>query len=82
MVTDKDELRNLAANLLMALRAKEWTQEDLEAASGVPQATISNLLRAKYDPSFSVVSRLAKALRRSMDDLASPPPRKKLRNAS
>jgi len=82
MVTDKDELANLAANLRIWLEEKGKSQTDLAAASGVPQPTISNVLRRKYDPSFCVISRLAKALRKPIDDLVSPPPRRKLRNAS
>jgi transcriptional regulator with XRE-family HTH domain len=82
VVTDKDEMRNLSANVLLALREKDWTQQDLAAASGVSQPVISNVLRGKHEPTIGVVSRLAKALRKPIDGLLSAPPRKKLRNAS
>jgi transcriptional regulator with XRE-family HTH domain len=81
-VTERDEIHNLAVNLALSMRKKDWTQKDLEGASGITQATISNILREKYDPAVSIVSRLAKALRTSIDTLLSPPPQKKLRNAS
>ena len=81
-VTEVEELHNLAVNLTIAMQGKGWTQRDLEAASGISQPTISNILREKYDPAISIVSRLSKALRKPIDDLLSPPPQKKLRNAS
>ena len=82
MVTDKEELANLAANLRAAMVRNRWDQLDLEKASGVPQPTISRVLNGKNDPALSVVTRLAKALKTSIDALVSPPPRKNFRNAS
>ena len=85
MVTDKDRMENLAANLrrLMELRPPEgMTQKQLEAASGVPQETISRCLNAKSDPAVSVVARLADALDTSIDRLLSAPPREKVLQAS
>ena len=82
MVTDQDEMQNLAANIRLAMEEKHWSQLDLKRASGVPQPTISGILNKKNDPSVSVVSRLAKALSTSIDNLLSPPPRKNLRRAS
>jgi len=77
-----EEIRNLGLNIVLALREKDWTQQQLEAASGVPQPTISKIIRGKRDPSVSIVSRLAKALTKTIDELLSPPNRKKLRSAS
>jgi len=82
MLTNKEELANLAVNLRLWLEEKGKTQTDLAAASGVPQPTISNLLREKYDPSVCAVSRLAKALKKPIDDLLSPPPRRKLQKSA
>ena len=82
MITDKSELANLAANLRLEIDSRDWTQTDLVQSSGVPHYTISRILHAKCDPSLCAVSRLAKALRRSIDSLLSPPPARKLRNAS
>ena len=80
--TEKTEIHNLAVNLTIAMREREWTQQDLQAASGISQANISNILREKYEPSVTIVSRLAKAVSGSIDALLSPPPQRKIRNAS
>jgi transcriptional regulator with XRE-family HTH domain len=82
VITDKDELANLAANLRLELHDRGWKQFDLAQASGVPHYTVSRILHSKCDPSLSAVSRLAKALRTKIDVLISPPPRRKLRDAS
>jgi len=79
---DPSEMDHLAVNLRIAMHEKQWTQLDLAAAAGVQQSLISRILCKKNDPSLSTVSRLAKALRKSIDDLLSPPPQRKLRNAS
>jgi transcriptional regulator with XRE-family HTH domain len=82
VLTDKQEMRNLAANLRIAMLERGWSQLDLERASGVRQPRISGILTVKHEPSVCVVSRLAKALSRSIDNLLSPPPQKKMRRAS
>ena len=79
---DQEEMQHLAVNLQIAMNEKHWSQLDLAAAAGVQQSLISRILGGKNDPSLSAVSRLAKALSAKIDDLLSPPPRKKLRNAS
>ena len=79
---NQEEMQNLAANIRLAMQERAWSQLDLAAAAGVQQSLISRILGAKSDPSLSAVSNVAKALRKSLDDLLSPPPRKKLRNAS
>jgi transcriptional regulator with XRE-family HTH domain len=82
VVTDQEELANLAENLRLHLAENCWSQLDLAHASGVPQYTISRILHAKCDPSLSAVSRLSRALKTGIDRLLSAPPRKKLRNVS
>jgi len=47
-----------------------WTQEELEAVSGVSQPVISKIERGDVaDPAFSTIVRLAKALRMDPRDL-------------
>jgi transcriptional regulator with XRE-family HTH domain len=46
-----------------ARERRGWTQEQLEAASGISQAAISSIERGIVtDPAFSTVAQLAKAL--------------------
>lgn len=79
---DQQEMEHLAVNLRIAMNEKHWSQVDLAAAAGVQQSLISRILCGKSDPCISSLSRLAKALSVKIDALLSPPPRKKLRNAS
>jgi transcriptional regulator with XRE-family HTH domain len=82
VITDKTKLENLAENLRRAMVRSKWSQEQLEAMSGVPQATISFVLNAKVDPRISAVSKLADALDTSIDKLLSEPPKKNLQRSS
>ncbi len=82
MITDKEEMQHLAVNVRIRMDARGYSQPDLARLSGVPQITISRILNEKNEPSICAVSRLAKALRASVDDLLSQPPRRKLRDAS
>jgi transcriptional regulator with XRE-family HTH domain len=82
MVTDEIEVNNLAVNLRLSMQEKDWTQLDLERASGIRQPTISGILNKKNVPTIIIVSRLAKALSTSIDNLLSIPPQKKIRNGS
>jgi transcriptional regulator with XRE-family HTH domain len=76
VITDKGSIENLATNLRRAMRLHKWSQEQLEAESGVPQATISEVLNAKIDPRVSAVLKLAQALETSVDKLLSSPAEK------
>ena len=50
--------------LRTARQRRAWTQEQLEAISGVPQNVISRLENDSHaDPAWSTVKKLAKALR-------------------
>ena len=82
MVTDKERVANLAANIRRMMVRNELSQQKLAALSGVPQVTISRVLNARNDPAVSVVSRLAEAFDTSVDKLLDPPPRKNLQKAS
>jgi transcriptional regulator with XRE-family HTH domain len=79
---DQDEMQHLATNLRIAMIEKSWSQVDLADAAKVQQSLISRILCGKSDPCISSLSRLAKALNVKIDALLSPPPRKKLRDAS
>ena len=73
MITDKRRLAYLAENLRRAMQRNQWSQERLEAMSGVPQTSISLILNAKVDPRITAVFRLASALDLSLDLLLSEP---------
>ena len=75
--TDRSRMEVLAANLKRAMQRAKCSQEQLEAESGVSQATISRILNAKHDPAVSVVWRLAQALATSIDMLMAGIPEKK-----
>lgn len=75
-MTDKTRILYLAENLRRVMRLRNLSQEQLEAESGVPQATISRVLNAKSDPAVSVVFHLARALGTSVDMLLSAPDEK------
>jgi transcriptional regulator with XRE-family HTH domain len=74
--TDQDVVANLADNLRRAMRKNHMSQEQLEAESGVPQATISRLLNRKTETTVSTIWRIASALETSVDKLLSPPTEK------
>jgi len=82
MVTDRDRVANLAANVRRMMVRNGFSQQRLATISGVPQVTISRVLNAKNDPAVSVVSRLAEAFDTSVDKLLETPPGKNLRSAS
>ena len=82
MVTDKDRIENLAANIRRVMLRNGFSQQKLADMSGVPQATIFRVLNAKNDPSVSLVSRLADALDTSIDKLLAEPPKKNLLHSS
>jgi transcriptional regulator with XRE-family HTH domain len=76
VITDKTRISNLGENLRRAMRKAKMSQEQLEAESGVPQATISQILNAKVDPRISAVFKLANALETSIDKLLTEPAEK------
>ena len=82
VVTDKERLTYLGENLRRAMRLHKMSQEQLEADSGVSQATISEVLNAKHDPSICAVWRLAQVLETSVDRLLSAPPKKILEKSA
>ncbi len=49
------EIQNLAANVRIAMKQRDWTQMDLAAAAGVQQSMISRILSGKNDPYLSGV---------------------------
>jgi len=78
-LTTTDEMQNVAVNLRVAMESRKWNQVDLSRASGVPQYTISRILRRTCKPSLAAVSLLAKALCVKIDLLLASPPRGKTR---
>jgi transcriptional regulator with XRE-family HTH domain len=71
VASDREAIDILAANVrrLMKDRARPITQQALEAASGVPQPTISRILNAQGGPSVCSLLRIADALGVSLDSL-------------
>jgi transcriptional regulator with XRE-family HTH domain len=51
------------------------TQVELGAATGIPQATISNWEQGKHDPELSAVVALAAALNVNIEELVREPER-------
>ncbi|MGA3155860.1 MAG: helix-turn-helix transcriptional regulator [Streptosporangiaceae bacterium] len=76
MLRDTERIANLAENLRAAMHRFGWTQQKLEAESGVPQPIISRILNAKGEPGVITVWRLAEALQTSLDKLLASPVRK------
>ena len=64
MITDKDALRNIAANVerLLADQEPPWSQADLARASGENEMKISRLIRGQQMPGAGSLARIAEAL--------------------
>jgi transcriptional regulator with XRE-family HTH domain len=73
VITDKTRIEYLAENIRRGMQRNKWSQEQLEAESGVPQASISQILNSKVDPRITAVFKLASALDVSVDVLLSEP---------
>ena len=56
------ELTNFAAQMRAARKAKALSQEELAALADVSAETISNLERAKFAPTFEVVTAIIRVL--------------------
>jgi transcriptional regulator with XRE-family HTH domain len=56
------ELDSFAARMRVARKSKQMTQEELADAAGVSAETISNLERAKFLPTFDVLTAVMKTL--------------------
>lgn len=78
MPSEKQRLEFLAANLRAAMLEKHWSQEQLEAESGVSQGTISNTLNARNEPGCITLLRLSRALGKTMDKMLAAPRRQKI----
>ena len=65
--------KNLAANLRRLRLAAGLTQEQVAERADMADATISRIERGRLDPSSTLVSKLAQALRVKADDLLGTP---------
>jgi transcriptional regulator with XRE-family HTH domain len=57
-----DQLARLAAMVRAGRKAKDLTQEQLAAVTGVSSESISNIERGKFAPTFEVLAALVKSL--------------------
>lgn len=64
---DSQVLQAVAMKLKELRKQRNWSQDDLAQASGVPQRSISSYERQQKEPSFSAMVRLARALKVPLD---------------
>jgi len=64
---------HLARNLASLRHARGLTQEALAKSAGVPRSTIANLESGEGNPSLAVLTKVAKALATSIDELVASP---------
>jgi transcriptional regulator with XRE-family HTH domain len=65
----KDEAQKLGKNLKRIRTEKGISQGDIVKASGIDKAMISNIENGKTNPTLSTITKLAKALGVSSDEL-------------
>ncbi len=65
----------VADRVKQALKARRWTQKQLELHSGVSQQHVSQIVNGKRSPGFEYVIPIARALDVSLDWLAGLPPK-------
>lgn len=82
MASDIVVARTFAANLLRILESKGMTQMDLVRATGEGQSTINAICSGRHAPRIGIVTRIAEALKVSLDDLILSPSREALSQAS
>lgn len=54
--------RLLAASVVQIRAEREWTQEDVAFAAGLPTATVSKIERCALSPTLRTIEKLAKGL--------------------
>lgn len=76
-MADPDPIASLSANLAQNLRhvrgARGLTQQQIAKLSGLPRSTVAQLETGAGNPTLAVLSRLAMALRISIEELLSAP---------
>jgi len=71
-----DTAAALAANIKGIRQLRGLTQAQLAALAEVPRSTLANLETGSSNPTLSVLLAIAAALRTSLTELLSPPPRR------
>ena len=71
------DIRRLVGLNLQRLRhEKDWSQEELDFASGVHRTYISGIERGVRNPTLTNLAKLAKALKVPLGELVDPPSRR------
>ncbi len=65
----KDEVQKLAENLKRIRTEKHISQGDIVKTTGIDKAMISNIENGKTNPTLATITKLAKALGVSADEL-------------
>ena len=65
----KDEVQKLAENLKRNRTEKHISQGDIVKTTGIDKAMISNIENGKTNPTLATITKLAKALGVSADEL-------------
>lgn len=76
-VAELDELREyygLVAQLIHLRRARNMTQKQLEAATGIPQAEISRIESGRANPTLATLRTLVRAMGGKIQIVEKPPP--------
>lgn len=74
MITETEVRRNVAANLVVLLADRQWSQSELARRASVNQPDISRLIRQENIGSVALMARIAEALHVSVDRLIAEPP--------
>jgi len=64
---------NLASNIRQLREARGMTQEQMSRISGVPRPTWANLESGQSNPTLSVLTKVAAALKVPLEELIAPP---------
>ncbi len=73
MVENTNIIKNLSENILVLRKKRGLTQEALAKISDIPRSTITHLESGGANPSITVVSKLAGALKVSIEELLTTP---------
>ena len=76
VLTDDEIKTNIATNIRRLLDLRGWKQCDLARESGLPEMTVSAVVRQINLAGIGTASRLAEALDVTVDRLISNPPKK------
>lgn len=79
MLSDEQIKENISVNIMRILDLRGWSQSELSRVSGVPQMTVSAVIRKVNLPGVGIASRLAEALDVTVDRLIAEPPKRNSR---